>query len=121
MSAAGSRVRDRCVSLPGVTERLSHGAPTFFVGSKRAFVSLLLDGHHDLDFPHLICAAPEGAQSRLVAAQPEGYFVPPYVGGRGWIGVRLDRGLPIDDVLDHCEDAYRTVAPKRLLAELDGG
>ncbi len=118
-ASMASALRARCSSLPAVTERLSHGAPTFFIRGRSSFVTLLLDGHHDLDFPHLICAAPAGVQASLVGADPERYFVPPYVGGRGWIGIRLDRGLPIDEVLDRCEDAYRTVAPRRLLDELD--
>ncbi len=111
------RVRAICLALPEVTERLSHGAPAFFVG--RQFVMLWPDGHHDHQFPHLWCAAPPGAQDGRVAADPARYFIPPYVGGRGWIGVRLDRQISGAELAGLCEDAYCTVAPRRLLAELE--
>ena len=111
------RVRNLCLSLPGATEKLSHGSPAFFVGKQ--FVMLWADGHHDHDFPHLWCAAPPGVQEEVVTTEPERFFRPPYVGHRGWIGLRLD--VPIDDeeLRAVCEDAYRTVAPKQRLAELD--
>lgn len=112
------RVREICVSFPGVTEKLSHGAPSFFV--KKQFVMLWPDGHHDDEFPHLWCAAPAGAQEELTTTEPERFFRPPYVGHRGWLGVRLDGDVDWDEVAAVCEEAYRTVAPKKLLAELDG-
>jgi len=105
------------MALPEVTERTSHGSPGFFV--KKQFVMLWPDGHHDHGFPHLWCAAPPGAQEQLVAADPERFFRPPYVGGRGWIGMRLDGQVDWHEVEAICEDAYRTIAPKRLLAALD--
>ncbi len=109
------RVSTICLALPEVTERLSHGAPTWFVRGK-SFVTLWARGHHDLDFPHLWCAAPAGAQHELVAAEPGRFFRPPYVGGRGWIGVRLDRDLDWDEISELCRDAYRAIAPARLSA-----
>jgi len=105
------------MALPEVTERTSHGSPGFFV--KKQFVMLWPDGHHDHGFPHLWCAAPPGAQEQLVAADPERFFRPPYVGGRGWVGMRLDGQVDWHEVEAICEDAYRTIAPKRLLAALD--
>ena len=115
--SVADRVREICLSLPGATEKPSHGAPAFFVGKQ--FVMLWHDGHHDHDFPHLWCAAPPGVQEEVVTTEPERFFRPPYVGHRGWIGLRLD--VPIDDeeLRAVCEDAYRTVAPKKRLAELD--
>jgi len=112
-------VRAVCASLPEVTERPSHGAPTFFVRDRKAFVNAWLDGHHDHTFPHLWCAAPVGAQELLIAADPVVYFRPPYVGHRGWVGVHLDGEVAWDEVRDVCEDAYRTVAPRTLVAQLD--
>ena len=109
------RVREACLALPEVTERLSHGAPSFFVRDRRCFVMVMDDHHGDGRFP-LWCAAPEGMQHALVAGAPDSYFVPPYVGHRGWIGVRLDRGLPWDEVAGAIEDAWVEVAPKRLAA-----
>jgi hypothetical protein len=110
-------LRRRCLQLPQVTERTSHGEPTWFVGGKKTFVTYA-DHHHD-DRLAFWCAAPPGAQGALVAADPERFFVPPYVGHRGWLGVRLDVPVDWDEVAELVADAYRTVAPKRLLAELD--
>lgn len=104
-----ARVRAACLALPKTSERLSHGAPTFFVNQKRAFV-MYMDDHHGDGRGAIWCAAPEGAQEALVEASPEEYFVPPYVGGRGWLGIRLDRDLPWDELAGAIEDAYLTVA-----------
>jgi len=109
LSGIEDRVRALCMTLPGVTERLSHGAPGFFAG--RQFVMLWPHGHHDHSFPHLWCAAAPGAQEGLVALRPDRYFRPPYVGGRGWIGVRLDRRIGAPELAALLEDAYRIVAP----------
>jgi hypothetical protein len=114
--AALKRVRKLCLALPGATEKLSHGSPTFFV--KKTFV-MFLDDHHGDGRLALWCAAPLGVQADLVDQEPERFFVPPYVGGRGWLGVRLDRDPDWDEVAGIIEDAYRVVAPKKLLAELD--
>ena len=113
------RLRAICLALPEVTERLSHGAPTWFVRSKTTFVTCWVDGHHDDRFPHLWCAAPPGVQAELIEAEPDRFFRPPYVGHRGWIGVRLDRAVDWDELAGICEEAYRAVAPKRLVADLD--
>jgi hypothetical protein len=110
------RLREVCLGMPETSERLSHGAPTFFVREKRAFVMVMTDHHGDGRFA-LWCAAPEGMQKMLVDADPERFFVPPYVGHRGWLGVRLDRGLQWDEVAGIAEDAYAEVAPAKLVAE----
>jgi hypothetical protein len=108
------RLREVCLALPEVSERLSHGAPTFFVRGKRAFVMVMTDHHGDGRFA-LWCAAPDGMQKMLVEADSERFFIPPYVGHRGWLGVRLDRGLHWDELTGIAEDAYAEVAPKRLV------
>ncbi len=113
------RVRKICFSFPEVTERPSHGAPTFFVRDKKTFVCAWIDGHHDHTFPHLWCAAPAGAQAALVASEPDRFFRPPYVGHRGWIGLRLDVDVDWDEVAEICEDAYRAIAPRTLVTKLD--
>ena len=113
------RLRGVCTSFPEVTERLSHGAPTWFVRDKSAFVTLWADGHHGNQFPHLWCAAPPGVQTELIEAEPERFFRPPSVGGRGWLGVRLDVGVDWDELTRICEEAYRVIAPKKLVALLD--
>lgn len=113
--SAEDRVRAICAALPEVTEKLSHGAPAFFV--KKQFLMFWPNGHHDHQFPHLWCAAPEGAQEELTVAQPDRFFRPPYVGGRGWVGVRLEEA-DWEEVAEICKDAYRAVAPPRLIAVL---
>jgi hypothetical protein len=112
-------VRAACLALPEVSERLSHSAPTWFVRGKSAFVTLWAQGHHDNDFPHLWCAGLPGAQAELAEADPGRYFRPPYVGGRGWLGVRLDGEVDWAEIAELCQDAYRAVAPARLAARLD--
>ncbi|MQA13403.1 MAG: MmcQ/YjbR family DNA-binding protein [Pseudonocardiaceae bacterium] len=112
------RLRAICLALPETTERLSHGEPTFFVRDRKVFVSYA-DHHHD-DRLGFWCHAPAGAQQALVAADPDRFFVPPYVGHRGWLGVRLDvEGVDWQEIAELVEDAYRMVAPKKLIAELD--
>src|SRR5919109_2396581 len=108
------RLRQICLGLPETSERLSHGAPTFFVRGKKAFVMVLTNHHGDGRFA-IWCAAAPGMQAMLVAADPERFFVPPYVGHRGWLGVRLDRGIDWNEVAGAVEDAYLAVAPKRLV------
>ncbi|HVX45528.1 MAG TPA: MmcQ/YjbR family DNA-binding protein [Mycobacteriales bacterium] len=112
------KLREICLRLPEVTERLSHGEPTFFIRGKKTFV-MYADHHHD-DRLAFWCAAPEGVQAELVAAEPERFFVPPYVGTRGWLGVRLDVEVDWAEIAEIATDAYRTVAPKTLAAKLDG-
>jgi hypothetical protein len=107
-------VRALCLSLPEVVERPSHGSPAWFVRGKKTFV-MYLDDHHGDGRLALWCAAPDGAQAGLVAGAPEHYFVPPYVGHRGWIGVRLDRDLEWDAIAGAIEEAYIAVAPQRLI------
>src|SRR3978361_811768 len=98
LSAALDRIREACLGLPEVEERLSHGAPTFFIRGRSSFVAMRPEGHHDHDFPHVWCAAPPGAQADLVARRQQLFFRPPYVGHRGWLGVRLDRGVSADEL-----------------------
>ena len=113
-----NRVRDGCLSLPEVTERLSHGAPTWFVRDKRSMV-MYHDDHHGDGRLALWCAAPPGVQALMVDDDPRRFFVPPYVGHRGWLGVRLDVDVDWDEVAAIVADAYRAVAPKTLVAQLD--
>lgn len=110
-------MRAICMALPEVTEKTSHGGPSFFV--KKQFVQLWPNGHHDNHFPHFWCAAPPGAQAELVETESKRFFRPPYVGGRGWLGVRLDGKVDWGEVTAICEDAYRVIAPPKLIAELD--
>jgi hypothetical protein len=107
-------VREICLALPETSERPSHGEPTFFIRDKRSFASLW-DNHHGDGRFALICAAPAGMQATLVRTDPERFFVPAYVGHRGWIGVRLDLGFDRDEIAGILEDAYAEVAPPKLV------
>ena len=113
------RLRALCLALPGVTEKRSHGEPTWFAG-KRTFANLA--NHHHDDRLAFWCAAPDGAQEALVAAEPARFFRPPYVGHRGWLGVYLD--VPTLDwelIGDLLRAAWREAAPAKLVAALDAG
>lgn len=113
------RLRTVCSELPEVTERLSHGASTFFVRGKRT-VCYLTDDHHGDGRLALVCPAPSGTQEELTSSEPERFFRPPYVGHRGWIGLRLDRDPDWGEVAAIVEEAYRCVAPRTLVRRLDG-
>jgi hypothetical protein len=116
---AEGRTRSICLALPEVTERLSHGSPTFFIRGKKTFVTFH-DDHHGDGRLALWCAAAPGVQAELVDQEPDRFFVPAYVGHRGWLGVRLDVDPDWDEIAGICADAYRAVAPKTLVALLDG-
>jgi hypothetical protein len=114
-NAALERLRAIALGLPETSERPSHGAPSFFVTGKKCFLMLLDDHHGDGRFA-IWCAAPPGNQELLVHADPERFFRPPYVGHRGWLGVMLHGDVDWDEIAGIVEDAFATVAPKRLLA-----
>lgn len=113
------RVRALCMSMPEATERLSHSEPAWFVRDKKLFV-MYADRHHD-DRVAFWCAAPDGAQRALVANAPGRFFVPPYVGHRGWLGVYLDVRQDWKMLAAIIEDAWRCVAPPGLAAQTRPG
>lgn len=119
MAEPVDQLRRLCLALPAVTERRSHGEPAWFVADKKLFVTYA-DHHHD-DRLAFWCAATPVVQETLTGTDPARFFVPPYVGGRGWLGVYLD--VPVDwaEIGSLVTDAYRLVAPARLVAELDAG
>src|SRR5213082_805284 len=114
------RIRAICLALPETSERLSHGAPTFFIRGKRAFLMVLTNHHGDGRFA-IWCAAPEGMQQLLTDADSEKFFRPPYVGHRGWLGVRLDRGRDWNELAGIVEDAYAEIAPAKLVEAAPSG
>jgi hypothetical protein len=122
--AVTDRVRQLCMALPEVTERLSHGECTWFVRDKKVFVQMS-DHHHD-DRLGFWCAAPPGAMAELVEQDPEHFFRPPYVGSKGWLGVYLDTAdnngatdLDWTEIAAVIDEAYRMIAPAKLIAQLD--
>ena len=116
-SDALGRLRALCLALPEATEKLSHGEPTWFV--RKVFVTYA-ERHHD-DRVAFWCAAPPGAQEALVGSDSHRFFRPPYVGGRGWLGVYLDVEVDWAEIGEIVQDAYRTIAPRRLVAQLSDG
>jgi hypothetical protein len=106
------------MALPEMSERLSHGEPTWFVSGRKTVVTLD-DHHHGADHLAFWCPAPPGVQAELVAAEPERFFRPPYVGGRGWLGVRIDVDPDWAEVAAIVTDAYRLVAPRKYAALLE--
>lgn len=105
-------VRSFALGLPETSERLSHGTPTYFV-RKKTFVQVW-DDHHGDGRLAIWCAAAPGVQEQLVEQEPERFFRPPYVGHRGWLGVRLDVDVDWDEVGGIIREAFLVVAPKRL-------
>jgi hypothetical protein len=120
VATATQRLRAICITLPEVTERLSHGSVTFFVRGRRT-LCYLSDDHHGDGRLALVYPAPDGVQAELLRCEPERFFRPPYVGHRGWLGLRLDIDPDWDEVEDVVQEAYRLVAPKTLVRRLDDG
>ena len=108
------RLRAICLALPEATEKIAHGEPTWRAGGK--MFAQLDDHHHGADRLAVWLAAGLGDQEHLVTSDPKRFFVPPYVGHRGWIGVRIDVRPAWRLVATLVRDAYVQVAPKRLLS-----
>ena len=115
------RLRTICLTLPEAAEQVfgGHTHPTFRVRGK--IFAMYMDDHHGDGRVALWCKAPPGAQGVLVGANPERFFAPPYVGPKGWIGVRLDGAVDWDEVAGLVADSYRMTAPRRLSAQLGPG
>lgn len=107
-------VRQICLSLPGTSEKLSHGEPTFFV-AKKVF-TMVADNHHGDGRIAIWIPAPPGLQKILIDAHPETYFKPPYVGVRGWIGIELT-AISNADLAHHILAAWQLIAPKKLQSQ----
>lgn len=109
-------LRSVCLAFPEATEKPfgGHVSPAFRVRDK-LFLTIGEDG------ASLTCKAPPGVQQVLVASDPTRFFVPPYVGSKGWVGVRLGADADREELAELAEESYRLVAPKRLAAQLDDG
>lgn len=108
------QLRAICLALPEAVEAGGVGDPTFKVREK---IFAMRHGHQGR--PSLWCKAPRGFQEVLVGSHPERFFVPPYVGHHGWVGIWLDADLDWSEVADLIHDSYRLTAPKRLITQLD--
>lgn len=112
------RLRALCLALPEAHEVEAWGEPTFRVRKKLFAMYASAGTHHGAGRPAVWVKAAATNQAHLVQADPERYFVPPYVGVNGWVGVWLDRRPAWSEVADLLRDAYRLTAPRRLLAQL---
>jgi predicted DNA-binding protein (MmcQ/YjbR family) len=110
-------VRDIMVSLPETEEFMSHGSPTFRVRGN-IFAAYTINQHGDGRVA-LLLMAPPGAQAAFTQMQPDAYFVPPYLGSRGWLGVELDKRLSWETIWEHVRDAYELVAPAALVNAIE--
>jgi hypothetical protein len=113
-----TRLRKLCLALPEAQEVEAWGEPTFRVRKKLFAMHADAGNHHGGGRPAVWVKAAPGNQDLMVRTAPDRFFVPPYVGHR--VGVRLDVEVDWEEIRGIATDAYRTVAPKKLLAELDG-
>jgi hypothetical protein len=114
-----ARLRRVCLALPEAHEVEAWGEPTFRVRNKVFAMYASANTHHGAGRDAVWCKAGPGNQALMVAAEPGRYFVPPYVGPSGWIGVWLDRKPDWKEVSALMRDSYSLIAPKKLLAQLD--
>jgi hypothetical protein len=104
-----ARVRRICAPLPGTTEKLSHGEPTFFV-NKRVYAMFANNHHRDGRIAVWLPTAP-GTQTALLHTWPQKFFYPPYVGVSGWIGIDLDQ-VDDDELAEYLTAAWRLIGSR---------
>ena len=109
------RVRRICIALPETTEKISHGEPTFFVRKK--VYAMFSNNHHNDGHLAVMVPAPIGVQAALIESSPEKFYKPPYVGGRGWVGIELPR-ISDEELAFHLREAWRLIAPEKLQATI---
>lgn len=109
-------VREVCLWLPEAEEFSSHGSPNFRVRGK-TFATYVVNHHGDQRVALWLPAA-AGAQEHHLRMDAKNFYVPPYVGPRGWLGVRLDKGLSWKRVTSLVREAYEHVAPKALQSRI---
>src|SRR5262249_28962637 len=115
MTTATNRLRALCLALPEAEEREAWGDSTYRVRDKIFAMEKRGDGRISVWFK-----APPGSQQILVGADPERFFAPPYVGPKGWVGMRLDNKPDWKEVEAMITRSYRLVAPKKLADKLAG-
>jgi hypothetical protein len=114
-----TRLRKISLALPEAHEVEAWGEPTFRVRNKLFAMYANAGNHHGGGRPAVWIKAAPGNQDIMVRAAPDRFFVPPYVGPSGWVGVWLDRGVDWEELADLVRDSYRLTAPKKLLAKLE--
>jgi hypothetical protein len=111
-----TRVRKLCLALPEAHEVEAWGEPTFRVRNKLFAMYASPGNHHGAGRPAVWCKASPTNQALMVKAEPGRFFVPPYVGPSGWVGMWLDGPVAWDDLAELLRDGYVLTAPKRLAA-----
>jgi hypothetical protein len=114
-----ARLRQLCLALPEAQEVEAWGEPTFRVRNKIFAMYAASDSHHGAGRPGVWVKSTHLLQDMLVHEDPDRYFAPPYVGPKGWLGIRLDRRPNWKSVDELLRDAYLLTAPKRMAAKLD--
>jgi hypothetical protein len=112
-TAAGQRLRTICLALPEAHEETMKRGPSYRVNDK----IFAVERPHD-DTIALWCKVPAGMREMILGADPTGFFVPPYFGAKGWVGVRLDEAVDWREVEAFVRRSYRLTAPKRLAKEV---
>ena len=110
------KLRELCLTLPEAHEVKAWGEPTFRVKNKLFAMYAAADNHHGAGRPAVWIKAEDGEQELRIAADPERFFRPPYVGPSGWVGVQLDRRVSWTMVDEMLAAGWRLVAPKKLMA-----
>ena len=114
-----TRLRRLCLALPEAHEVEAWGEPTFRVRNKLFAMYADAADHHGAGRYSVWCKAAPGNQALMVKAAPDRFFVPPYVGPSGWVGVYLDAGTDWDELAGLLRDSWRLTAPKKLIAMLE--
>jgi hypothetical protein len=113
------QLRSLCLVLPEAHEVEAWGEPTFRVRNKLFAMYADAGNHHGKGIAGVWVKATHVNQDLMVRSDPARFFVPPYVGPSGWVGIRLDPKPDWDLVAELLRDGYRLTAPKKLLALLD--
>jgi hypothetical protein len=112
------RVTTICLALPEATREIL-GKHAGFLVRKKHF-AYYVDDHHGDGIIGINCKVLPGDNARLIAADPKKFYMPPYVGSRGWVGLRLDRGgIDWEEVSELLTHSYLEIAPKRLAAMVE--
>ncbi|MEO8334056.1 MAG: MmcQ/YjbR family DNA-binding protein [bacterium] len=113
------KLRKICLALPEAHEVEAWGEPTFRVKNKLFAMHAAANNHHGDGRQGVWCKAAPGNQQIMIQHAPKKFFVPPYVGPSGWIGIYLDGDVDWPEVAELLTDSYRLIAPKKLLKVLD--
>lgn len=116
-----TRLRRICLDLPEAHEVEAWGEPTFRVKNKLFAMFASASNHHGAGRAAVWCKAPPGDQELMVRMAPDRFFVPPYVGPSGWVGIYLDAGTDWRELRELLAESWRMTAPRRLVTRLDGG